>query len=142
MRSPTFERAMLEEVARAAGLWGVDVEKFEDAVEERLKMGEGEYADSFATRDPAELLRELQEEGEDVCGWALLAAQNIHARSLEGLDEDMAAEIQARLIAAAANGLQLWVQVREALEVLRTAKSHATWQSKVPQPPVSCAEPV
>jgi hypothetical protein len=141
MRSPTFERQMLEEVARAAGLWGVEVERFTDAVNERLKMGEREYGDNFSDRSPGELLREIAEEGEDVAAWALLAAQRIHGLALEGFDADEAAEINGLLIAAAASGLQSWSRVKRAEKTLKTARAHAGWREKVPAAPATCSEP-
>ena len=45
-------------------------EAFTALVEARLEAGAREYGDRSFSRDPAELLREIDEELLDVCGWA------------------------------------------------------------------------
>ena len=49
-----------------------DVERFVARLRARLAVGAIEYGNASFTRPAAELLDEVQQEIEDVCGWSLL----------------------------------------------------------------------
>jgi len=49
-----------------------DVERFVARLRARLAVGAVEYGNSSFTRPAAELVDEVQQEIEDVCGWSLL----------------------------------------------------------------------
>jgi hypothetical protein len=131
VRSPSFERAMLEQIARAAGMWPDhnEVQLFHAAVAERLEKGRAEYGEnSFASRPFLDLLCELGEEGSDSAAWALLAAQRLQAERFDGLEGDAAAEIQEHLTRAAAAGLRAWLEIRRARYLFQTAKARQRWE--------------
>ncbi len=47
-------------------------QRFVDAVAERLEQASVIYGDRSFSRDPAKLLREIEEELLDVCGWSFI----------------------------------------------------------------------
>ena len=133
MRSPAFERAWLESVARAAGRHGEVVERFGDEVRERLELGAGEYGeDAWVEREPLETIREAAEEGVDVPAWLMLGAQKLNMQSAAGeIDPDSALEIQQRFIRAAALGMLLHEELQEAARVYKVARAEARWRKAV-----------
>lgn len=49
-----------------------DIDRFVGRLRARLAAGAVTYGDTSFTRPAAELVNEIQQELEDVCGWALL----------------------------------------------------------------------
>ena len=49
-----------------------DLERFVQRLRARLVAGAATYGDASFTRPAAELVEEVQQELEDVCGWSLL----------------------------------------------------------------------
>jgi len=45
------------------------LDKFFDGVRDRLKQGQVEYGDTAFKRGAVDLLREVEEEALDICGW-------------------------------------------------------------------------
>ena len=52
---------------------------FSTGVIDRLSMGRKEYGDRSFSKDPLELLREIDEELMDVCGWAFILHTRIES---------------------------------------------------------------
>jgi len=46
--------------------------KFTETVEKRMEKGHIEYGDGSFSRDPLELMNEIQEEIEDISGWSFV----------------------------------------------------------------------
>lgn len=60
---------------------------FASLVAKRLEAGRREYGDRSFSKDPRELVREVEEELFDVCGWAFILWSRMHnvRVALEGL---------------------------------------------------------
>ena len=103
-RNPTYEREWLEQIARAAGLSGIAVQRFNDQVLERLQIGANEYGEhGYLKRSPNELCRGIQEEAADIAGWSVLASQALDATDIS---DDDAMAVRLGLIEAAAYSLR------------------------------------
>ena len=143
-RIPEFETQWMEQVARSAQRWGHSPERFFDEVRARLQKGADEYGpDSWSARPLLDLIREAAEEGADVPGWLVLAAQKLNAvTTSEFIDDEQAMLIQQRLIRASALGLQLHEELRQAEHEWRTLEAEAKWRAKqaVPPPPIRRCE--
>jgi len=48
------------------------LDEFFEEIRSRMKMGHEEYGDRSFSKEPAELIRELEEEILDICGWAFI----------------------------------------------------------------------
>ena len=137
VRSPSFERQWFEQVARAAQRWGIGPERFFDEVGERLEKGAREYGEhSWRAKTLPELLKEIGEEGADVAGWGVLAAQLVnHEAGEELIGQEASAEIQTHLVRGAALALLLNEEMREARQAYAVARAEAEWRRKVPAGP-------
>lgn len=62
-----------------------DFEAFIRQVQERLSAGQREYGDVSFSRDPTDLLNEIQEELMDICGWGYILHSRL-ARVQRALD--------------------------------------------------------
>jgi hypothetical protein len=49
-----------------------DIDRFVQSLRRRLEVGAREHGDASFQRPPVELVDEIQQELEDVCGWSLL----------------------------------------------------------------------
>lgn len=113
-RDYSFERQYLEQVVRAAGLDGPGTERFVDATFERLRLGDELYGSNALSSNSNRNYRELAEEAVDIAAWGVLEAQRLYAAPV---DDDVALEIRLRLIAAAAEALRAWVNIRDARDL-------------------------
>lgn len=122
MRDPAFEREFLRQVARQAGLVGLE-ERFLEACSARLAKGAREYGgdDAFATKTLEELLSNAAEEGIDLPAWSVLFAQRVRALAAAGeLDEEVAHLATVRALNASANALRAWYELEQTIEALRS----------------------
>lgn len=107
----------LAEAARIAGV-GAIADEFTERVFRRLEKGAREYgADNFLAAPLEQLLGEGAEEGDDLAGWAVVAALRLF-RELDGLDPDSAHLAQSELLEAAGLGLRAWLAYRRAREAV------------------------
>jgi hypothetical protein len=86
MRRPKFEVEFLRAASRTTS-----GEAYVNRVLNRLNKGAAEYDDSWSKRPVSELLEELGEEGDDLGGWSVLAAQVLQNRN--GLSSDATTQL-------------------------------------------------
>jgi hypothetical protein len=66
-------------------------------VSERLERGEFAYGDKSFSREPAELLREIDEEIADVCGWSFILHVRVR-RLIESIESQRRADPQFKTV--------------------------------------------
>ena len=116
MRSHDYERQFLEYVAHAAKQSGEAAQRFSDDVMVRLEKGGAEYGDdNFWERGLDWVLANAAEEGEDIAGWIVGAAQVLN--DLEEIPGDAAHEIHCLLMEAAADGMRAWTRIHIARSI-------------------------
>jgi hypothetical protein len=138
VRSPEYERAFFEQVARAAGRWpdANEVCRFFDEVNERLAKGAKDYGDSWAGRPVPDLTAEVREEAADIPGWLALDSQSVNREAAGNLiDSGANAEIQREFAASAALALLIDERLRRAAHIYRVARAMAEWRRKLPDSP-------
>jgi|GEM_PF-5068185 len=76
-----------DEARPARPFWAPALDSFTSAVGRRLRDGARVYGDRSWSREPAALIREVQEELEDVCGWSFVLWNRLEQvkRALEGV---------------------------------------------------------
>jgi hypothetical protein len=108
-RDPQFEADFLDHAAHRAGLGAMG---FQRQVLARLDAVE---SDEFLRFSLARFAREIGEEGHDVAGWAVGAAQ---CDELAAMGEDDRAQVMEALLRLAALGVRVEWQVRQLRSML------------------------
>ena len=74
--------------------WKPSFQQYIEAVTRRMRCGHREYGDRSFSAEPLQLIREVQEELEDVCGWSFVLWHRLEAakRALQGVQLPARAE--------------------------------------------------
>lgn len=119
-RDGPFEDDFLEAAERSVGVWG---SQYAERVRDRLERGQHRFGDRWRAQGMDKLVAEVREEGLDLAGWSVLAAQlTFIEQEARLLDPETALLVRLKLQQIAALGAKADALAAEALDAYRAAR--------------------